>query len=204
MHASLQRLIALAESGIKRSPVIGLSAIANVLGESPQTLNNWKRRGVSAQAAATAAEAFGGTASHILEGTPIELGITLSSGVAQDMSQIRPIVSLPKTTLGKLDMGEKFNQPFELDVADDALAPEIFKGCIAMLDPNRRPEPGWPVLVRDRDGKHYLRDYKVGAGTKWSAVPRPGQAHMFDPLDNEVHGLTVVASMDGYRRPKPT
>lgn len=95
------------------------------------------------------------------------------------------------------------SRPFELEVRDDSLAPDIFRGCIAMMDPGRTPEPGWPVLVRDRNGDHYLRNFKAGAGKRWSAVPRPEQNDKFDPLDSETDGLVLIASMDGYRRPPP-
>ncbi len=96
-------------------------------------------------------------------------------------------------------MGLTPNQPFELDVIDDALAPEIFTGCIAMLDPRRDPEPAWPVLVRDRHGDVYLRDYEAGPGNTWRAVAR---ARGFRPLESEADGLVVLASMEGYRRPR--
>jgi len=123
-------------------------------------------------------------------------------GVAHDMSHARNTESLPRIRWEEL-MTADLSRPFELEVVDDALAPEIFKGCIALLDPGRTPEAGWPVLVKDRDGNHYLRDYKVGAGTRWSAVPRAAQKEHFDALDNVAHELVIVAAMDGYKRPKP-
>lgn len=97
-------------------------------------------------------------------------------------------------------MSADLSRPFELEVIDDALAPEIFKGCIAMLDPARPPEPAWPVLVRDRAGNHYLRDYEAGPGGQWRAVAR---MRGFAAMENVSHGLIIVAAMDGYRRPKP-
>lgn len=122
-------------------------------------------------------------------------------GIAHDMSQARNTESLPRMRWEEL-MTADLAWPFELEVIDDALAPEIFKGCIALLDPKRPPEPGWPVLVRDSQGHHYLRDYKVGAGSRWGAVPRAAQKEHFDPLDSEAHGLVIIAAMDGYKRPQ--
>lgn len=121
-------------------------------------------------------------------------------GVAHDLSQARNTESLPRIRWEDL-MTVDLSQPFELEVKDDALAPEIFTGCIALLDPDRAPEPAWPVLVRDRDGNHYLRDYETGPGTRWSAVAR---ARGFSPMDSEAFGLTIIAAMDGYKRPRPT
>lgn len=120
-------------------------------------------------------------------------------GVAHDLSQARNTESLPRVRWEEL-MSADLSQPFELEVVDDALAPEIFQGCIALLDPARPPEPAWPVLVRDRDGNHYLRDYEAGAGGRWSAVAR---ARGYSALESESHGLTIVAAMDGYKRPRP-
>lgn len=97
-------------------------------------------------------------------------------------------------------MTADLNRPFELEVMDDALGPEIFKGCIALLDPHRAPEPAWPVLVRDRDGNHYLRDYEAGPGGRWSAVAR---SRGYQPMESEEFGLTIIAAMEGYRRPRP-
>ena len=120
-------------------------------------------------------------------------------GLAQNLSQARPTLSLSKVTWEELQMGLTPNQPFELDVNDDALAPDIFAGCVAMLDPQRPPEPAWPVLVKDKHGGVYLRDYEAGPGNTWRAVAR---ARGFRPLDSEADGLTILAAMDGYRRPR--
>ncbi len=123
------------------------------------------------------------------------------AGVAHLLSQTRNTESLPRIRWEDL-MTADLRRPFELDVIDDALAPEIFRGCVALMDPSRPPEPGWPVLVRDRDNNFYVRDYKVGVGSRWGAVPRPAQRDVFDPLDSEIHGLTIIAAMDGYKRPR--
>lgn len=121
-------------------------------------------------------------------------------GVAHDLSQARNTESLPRIKWEELMIAD-LRRPFELEVIDDALAPEIFRGCIALLDPDRPPEPAWPVLVRDRDGNHYLRDYEAGPAGRWSAVAR---ARGYAPMDSESFGLTIVAAMDGYKRPPPT
>lgn len=90
------------------------------------------------------------------------------------------------------------SQPFELDVTDDALAPEIYPGCVARFDAAATPRPGRPVLVRDSSGSHYLRDYEQGAAGRWRAVARrPGYA----PLDSIEHGLKLVAVMRGVDWP---
>ena len=113
------------------------------------------------------------------------------------MSQARPTLSLPKVAWEKL-MGANLSQPFELEVIDGSFGGDIPPGCVMRLDPTRPQLAGWPVLVRDRDGNHYLRDYQQGAGDRWKAVAR---VRGFDPLDSEDHGLQIIAVMKGVDWP---
>lgn len=134
------------------------------------------------------------------EGAPLTVRPTgFGRAVAHLLSQARNSESLPKLKWEDL-MTADLNRPFELEVIDDALAPEIFKGCTALLDAKRPPEPAWPVLVRDRHGNHYLRDYELGPAGRWRAVAR---SRGFAALESEADGLSIVASMDGYKRPRP-
>lgn len=119
-------------------------------------------------------------------------------GVAQDMSQIRPTLSLPKVAWEDLDMGQKPSQPFELEVIDGAFGGDIPPGCVMRMDPHREPRAGWPVLVKDKDGRHYLRDYQQAGGGRWQAVAR---TRGFAPMDSLDDGLEVVAVMRGVDWP---
>ena len=121
-----------------------------------------------------------------------------NGGVAHDMSQARPIVPVPKVAWENLDMGLKPDQPFELEVIDGAFGADIPPGCIMRMDPNRPPRAGWPVLVMDKAGKHYLRDYQQGPGGRWQAVAR---ARGFAPLDSTEDELQVIAVMKGVDWP---
>lgn len=127
-------------------------------------------------------------------------GTTQGGGVAQQMSQARPIVSLPRHTREQL-MTADFSQPFELVIWDDSLAPDYVAGGIARFDPValREPVPGRPILVQDMAGSYHVRDYQVGIGSAWKAVAR--NARGFDPLDSEAHELKIVAVMKGYDWP---
>lgn len=115
------------------------------------------------------------------------------SPVAQDMSQSRPSVALPRVRWEDL-LSADLSQPFELVVADDALAPDIVAGCVARFDPAMTPRPGRPVLVSDADGRHYIRDYTQGPAGTWQATAR---MRGFAALDSQEHGLRVVAVMKG-------
>lgn len=118
-------------------------------------------------------------------------------GVAHTESQFRRTLQLPRVTWGQL-MGVDLSQPFELEVVDDALGPDIYRGCVARLDPNRQPEAGRPVLVRDRTGAYYLRDYETAANGRWRAVARQ---RGYAPLDSEDDGLQLIATCRGFDWP---
>lgn len=71
MHESMDRLFALARSGLRRPPIDESrpnASVARALNVSPQTVQNWIDRGVSKEGAINAADVFGGSASYISEG----------------------------------------------------------------------------------------------------------------------------------------
>lgn len=119
-------------------------------------------------------------------------------GLAQDLSQSRPTVSLPKVAWEDLNMGLRPDQPFELEVIDGAFGSDIPPGCVMRMDPNRAPRAGWPVLVKDQQGRHYLRDYQQASGDRWQAVAR---ARGFAAMDSVDDGLEVIAVMKGVDWP---
>lgn len=95
-------------------------------------------------------------------------------------------------------MGFRPAEPFEIDVIDGVFGADYPPGCVMRMDPARPPRAGWPVLVRDKRGKHYLRDYQQAAGERWQAVAR---VRGYAPLDSVDDGLQVVATMMGVDWP---
>lgn len=83
---------------------------------------------------------------------------------------------------------------FEVELPNDALAPEYPKGVVMRFDPGRERRAGWPCIVKDAAGHFHVRDYEEGFGGAWRAVAR---SRGFAPLDSEAHGLVFVASMFG-------
>lgn len=195
MHESFKRLTEIAASGRLVAAVTGGSALAAALNESPQTVHNWRKRGVSEGGAIKAAKLFGGAADYILDGSQQPQQLPPKPGVAHDLSEASNTVAFLRLSWEGL-MGADLSRPFELVVRDDALADEIVSGSIARFHPAgaRAATPGRPVLVRDKDGNHYLRDYQAGPGTRWKAVARK---RGYDDLDSEEHGLVLVAVMKG-------
>lgn len=185
--------------------------VVRISGQSSSVVSQWRGKASKIiksigkmEAAMALAEASGYEALWIAEGVGPKLQKSPPEtrghvNVAHDMSQARNYSAPPRLQWRNL-MGANLSQPFELEVTDDALADEIGKGCIARFHGagSREPTPGRPVLVRDRDGHHYLRDYERGPGDRWRAVARkPG----FAPMDSEEHGLEVVAVMRGVDWP---
>lgn len=119
-------------------------------------------------------------------------------GLAQNVSHGRPTLPLSKVTWKELEMGRTPQQPFELDVTDDALGPDIYSGCVVRLDPSRMPRPGQPVLVRDKHGDCYLREYQRGSGDRWQAIARQ---RGYAPLDSVEDGLEIIATVKGFDWP---
>lgn len=120
--------------------------------------------------------------------------------VSHDLRHAKPIVRRLRAIDWSQLMDADLSAPFELPVIDDALAPDLYVGCVIRFDPvSERPaKEGWPCLVRDSSGRFYVRDYEVGPGASWRAVAR---RRGFAPLESERDGLVVVAVMKGVDYP---
>ena len=159
MHPSFSRLVEVAASGQKVAAVFGDSALAQALNESPQTIYNWKRRGVSKEGAIKAAKAFGGTADFFLEG-----------GEAPPLSRasVAHVVSYPKietppiTTWEVVVSLEKMPAiPADLmvEAPDDALkAAGLGKGQLIWFRAASTAQPANVVLI-EAEGRRYIRRY---------------------------------------------
>lgn len=170
----------------------GLSqkAVEAAIGIPQSTLAELESAASSSGYTAQLAALYGVDAVTLATGEPAP-----ARGVAHDLSQSANTVGLPRLTWERL-MGADLNQPFELVVMDDSLADEIASGSIARFHAAGAVAaiPGRPVLVRDKDGNHYLRDFQAGAGGRWKAVARK---RGYQDLDSEEHGLVLVAVMKG-------
>ena len=85
---------------------------------------------------------------------------------------------------------------FQTTMPDASMAPAIPKGARIIFVTGPQPEPEDFVLVADRDGQHYVREYKQGRGREW-------EAHAINsgvlPMHSSRDGLTVLAIFDGMR-----
>lgn len=87
-------------------------------------------------------------------------------------------------------MSEEMPQVFKVAIPDEALEPNYRRGVHVELTRGLEARPGDGVLVRDRDGNHFLRVYRQRRAGEWSAhALHPA----YESLDAETYGLTVVA-----------
>lgn len=181
----------------------GLSTLAELSGVDVGTISALEmRKSERSKYAPALARAFAMRVDELMGAVPIDslsAHTPAQSGgtLAHDMSLARNTLSLPKVTWEQL-MSADLNEPFELEVIDDALGPDIFKGCTVRLDPGRPPQAGRPVLVKDGAGRFYLRDYQVAGAGRWQAVARQ---RGYAPLDSDADGLQLVAVMRGFDWP---
>lgn len=121
-------------------------------------------------------------------------GVASYRPVAHDLSQAVATVDPPKLEWEGL-MGAELPDLFSLEARDDSMAPLLSRGQVARFSRTAAPDPGrTPVLLRDRDGNHYIRHYRALRPGHWEAAAlNPGYA----ALDSVRDGLEVIATMKG-------
>jgi len=196
MHDSTHRLY-LAAKSIKQ--VEGQTNVANLLGQSPQTVKNWEERGVSKQGALLAEQLLGVRTSWLLSGTGdmLPAGRLVPPnpwGVAHDMAH--PPYTVPPSVTWEDVMKAKEPLPneFVMAVPDDALAPQTPRGILLIFSTLLPPEPGKGVLVEASDGRRYVRRYGEGLGGEWEAQAR-NDAYV--TLKSGRDGLALLAVVSG-------
>ncbi len=183
-----QRLLA-----ARKKAGLSQEKVCAALGISQSGLSELEREANSSGYTAQLAALYGVDPYELAEGTGLRGGFDLD----QLVSQARPYSDPPKLKWGDL-MTADLSRPFELDVMDGAFGGDYPQGCVMRLDPARSARAGWPVLVKDRTGIFYLRDYQEGSAGRWQAVAR---VRGFAPLDSVDDGLEVVAVMRGVDYP---
>lgn len=86
-------------------------------------------------------------------------------------------------------------QSFTVAMPDDSMKGSIERGTVLVFETNSDPVPGHGVLVEDKDGNRYIRQYRKGRGDSWNAYAKNEAA--FDSLESERDGLKVLACMRG-------
>lgn len=95
---------------------------------------------------------------------------------------------------GELMQSETLPARFSVAMPDDSLAGKIERGTVLIFDTGAEPTPGHGVLLKDKDGTHYVRRYVQIRGGQWQAQ---ATSDAYATLDSERDGLVIVAAMCG-------
>ena len=202
MHPTLARLLRIAHTATAASgkPVQTLAQLQVVLDVSPQTINNWKNRGVSKEGAINAAGKFGCSVAAILDESPGWTESHHSHGgggtgvVAQEMI-LRPYIVAPVIAWEQIvSRATELPAEFQTVLVDDAMAPKAPAGSRVKFSRDTKPAPGDAVLVVDNRGVLYCRVYHAGLHGAWQAVATNA---VYPPLQAQEHGLRVLAVFTG-------
>jgi hypothetical protein len=192
MHESMSRLLDFARKATATTaePILHFADLGRRLNASPQVLTNWKKRGISREAAEKAEELFGCSRKWLLTG----MG---SSALAHPVS-LATVTIDPQDDSARVEWGSMSHaalpETFRTEVPDDAMADRVKKGHIVRFARSHQPRPGDGVLVEDSTGAWYFRLYSPGAQGRFSAVAlNPA----YQTLDSERDGLKVLAVLVG-------
>jgi hypothetical protein len=116
-----------------------------------------------------------------------------SDDIAQPTSHLKPKV-VPTLDWGEL-MTAKLPPVFKIELTDNSMAPRAPKGAHVEFTRGLEPKPGDGVLVKDRTGHFFFREYKSPRAGVWSA--HASNPAYDPPLDPATHGLEVVAVLTG-------
>lgn len=90
-------------------------------------------------------------------------------------------------------MSGSLPREFMVTLQDESMAPALPSGTVVTLRTDLAGlQPNHGVLVADRDGNVFFRQYRFMRPGHWIAAPL-GKG--FEPLDSVVHGLQVLAVM---------
>lgn len=213
MHPTTERLY---EAARELRKTTGQSAVAFLIGESPQTVKNWESRGISNQGAINAASVIGCNAQWLKMGigqmadTPHDQrnSSEIPSGTVRASSDTKtvraPVVVWARlgTDLYKesslVESTEYIRTPEGAStkckwfVAEEGIPSfRIKKGYKLALDPCMDGHSFVNddlYLFKDLDGSMFLAEFRKIAGGSFEAVTESGRV-----LEKEKHGLSVIA-----------
>lgn len=206
MHKSMERLY---EAAKRLKDVDGQSALARLLGESPQTVKNWEARGVSKQGMIKAEEMIGCSTTWLRTGEESQYDKTVMEPWANAVIPLELIASRaggtkPDRSLLVLDAAQR-RQAREVSITQDDIKFEMIEGVKAsefaykyiargvgmmpkiqdgdklLIDPALNPKDSDTVLV-EIGGDQKLMIYEVVAGEPWLTFTNPAYVDFKRPL----------------------
>ena len=109
---------------------------------------------------------------------------------AHILSQSEPNL-IPSYQWGEI-VPDALPEVFTVALPDDAMAPDAPAGSVVTFAKASSAESGDGVLVKDKDGGLYFRQFRARTLTSWQAMAKNPD---YLPLESEADGLGVVAVM---------
>lgn len=163
--------------------------LADKIGVKTQNITNWKTRGLPPEKLAVVAEVLGCSVDLLLgrsESGQSQVGLPpVAHPVILDEFTVVPTINW-ESLLDTVALPDVF----KLAAPDTSMAPKVPQGTMVEFTRSLQPRPGDGVLVKDRDGHHYLRIYREKRPGHWEAY---AINDAYSPLDSQADGLTVVA-----------
>jgi len=163
--------------------------LADKIGVKTQNITNWKTRGLPPDKLAVVAEVLGCSVDLLLgrsDSGQSHVGLSpVAHPVILDEFTVVPTINWESLleTVALPDV-------FKLAAPDTSMAPKVPQGTMVEFTRSLQPRPGDGVLVKDRDGHHYVRVYREKRPGHWEAY---AINDAYSPLDSQADGLTVVA-----------
>lgn len=129
-----------------------------------------------------------------LESQHANAGLDTGRGSQAQILSLPDVEDAPFITWEALSMEPKKPSLFRVEMPDDSMAPRIRVGHVVRIDTTMHPRAGDAALVRDNEGRHYVRLYRERRPGLWEAAPI-NQA--YQPLQSDVDGLVVVGVLTG-------
>lgn len=198
-----------------------LTAIANALNISPQTVNNWASRGVSKTGLLQIQDQLGIVAAYVEHGN-LPMDVAALAGVAHPVLGTRKVPLIDGPTADSLDdkggisdaaAAQSFlvtelqvsPRSFALEVAEPSMVPALNPGDRCILDPDVAPSPGdWVAALTNQFGTVFMKYRPIARAPtdrpEFDLVPlNSDYPTLSSRQGNEIAVLGVVVEHRSYR-----
>lgn len=173
--------------------------LAGVAGVSRSAVSQWatgETSVMSAEAAMAIERALGWRTAWLIAGE-----IPERSDRAQDAHQdggywinVQKIKPSESPVIKWEDIGMGTPDAFDTRLIDDAMSPRAKSGDLVRISTTIAPIPGDGVLIKDKEGRHYLRIYKERRPGHWEAHAENTD---YRPMESDADGLTIIGVLIG-------
>ncbi|MGL4573947.1 MAG: helix-turn-helix domain-containing protein [Burkholderiaceae bacterium] len=165
------------------------------LGKDPQTITNWKQRGLPPEHYVDVAKVLGVTVEELVTGTPAvkDLAAAVAAGLGLT-ENYTPFVQPVSINWEHVLTASTLPARFTCKVPDDALSPWTPKGTPLVFDTAVTPTPGCGVLIEDRSKQRFVRRFAPRGGGQWLATTHNDA---YAQMDSEQDGLRILAVATG-------